>query len=162
MRIDEIELKEYAFGSNKDDFNDGKISYNSVKKALYLVTPIGPELNLICIQYYNGNCVFTTTKSQDVDKVISGSIHTLLRQDSITKALNDIDLASDMLKQVMRKYHNRLPIIRFATFDETNARKMRLALNKPMFKALLKRYRYTFIETIKEDGTILEVFSKKE
>lgn len=162
MRLDEIELREYAFGTNKGEFNDGKIGYNSTKKALYLVSPLGTELNLVCIQYFNGNCVFTTTKSQDVDKIITGSIETLLKPDSIAKALSDLDLASDMLKQVMRKYHSRLPTIRFTTFDETNARKMRIALEKPVLKGLLTRYNYSFIETVVQDGAILEVYSREQ
>lgn len=161
MRLDEIELREASFGSNPDGYDNGKIGYNSAKKALYLVQPLDDKFYLVCIQYFNGNCVFTTTESQQVDKILTGSVESMLRPANVAKALRSVDLVSDMFSEIIRKYHTRLPTIRFTTFDETNARKMKLALEKPVLKANLTRYNYSFVETTKDGKAILQVFSNE-
>ena len=161
MRVDQLELREASYGSNEGEYSNGKIGYNSTKKAWYLVTPIDSTFNLVCIQYFNGNCVFTTTDSQEVNKLLSGSVEALLRPINIARALAHVDDVAELFATIIKKYRNRIPTIRFTTFDNTNANKMKLALAKPALRAVLTRYNYKYVESVREGNAFMEVYSNE-
>jgi len=157
----EYHLMEASYGSNDQEYNDGKVKYIPNKRAFGLVSKIEDDLFIMVVLYLDGKLLITTTSNPDVFQLFNSSTAQFLNPVNINKAFNYSEVVFDMIKTIISKFYNRIDLLSFFAPDQSILIKMEKYLKKPEIKNYLVVKRFEYVEHTKENKAVLITYKKQ-
>lgn len=157
----EHDLYEASYGSNADDFSDGKVQYIPEKRAFALASKVSNDLFLVVLLYTDGRVLMSTTKAPDVFNIVVGSIEQIMNPINVNTAYKHYDQLEKMLKAIVDKFYSRLDRLQFISVDSSDLEKLNKFIKRPKVAQYLEVKKFEFVEQTKIKGLNVIIYDKQ-
>ena len=155
--------EELVFGSNQDDFNDGKIGIFRPLTMMYLVYK-EPDTKLfyICaLNYKTGELLLTTTRNGNIQSQLRNPM--LRRPINVIHAYKKFNIMYNLIARIIKKFYMRIPRVMFIANNVTIMKMIERNFRNGTFRMLFQRYQYTVTDFAeKGDDYVYYLLQKKK
>lgn len=157
----EYHLMEASFGSNEQEYNDGKVKYIPNKRAFVLVSKVSDDLFVMVVLYLDGKVLITSTSNPDVFQLFNSSTAQFLNPINMNNAFKHSEDIFEMIKTIISKFYNRIDTLSFFAPDKSVLIKLEKYLKLPEIKNYLATKRFEFVEQTNENKAVLLTYKKQ-
>jgi len=136
-----IRPKKVPYGSDTNQYTDGKIGLHSSTRSYYAVAPVTEKgFIAVAISRETGELSFTYSENAYIGRMLH--VAASFRRANIREALGYMPVILFLIQQILKQYHPRIPaVILTADFNILN-RMIMFLVRSPQFRTLLKRHRF--------------------
>lgn len=138
--------KELVFGSNAEDYDDGKIGFNRPLKLLYLVhKDTENDIFYVCaLNFKTGELILSSTNRPNIVQQLRTPM--IKRPMNVLHAYRNFGIMYNLMLRIIQRWHMRIPEIAFIATNPSIMKMIERNFRNGAFKMLFKRYRYTVID----------------